>query len=53
MAKVVYTRRNEFKLFGVKLFEFNTNYSERSSDKELDEDDFYINLQEVTNENRT
>ena len=52
MAKVVYTRRNEFKLFGVKLFEFNTNYSERSSDKELDEDDFYINLQEVTNENR-
>ena len=40
MAKVVYTKRNEFKLFGVKLFEFNTNYSERSSNKELDEDDF-------------
>lgn len=52
MARVVYTKRNELKLFGIKLFEFNTNYNERSSDKELSEDDFYINLQEVINENR-
>lgn len=53
MAKVVYTKRNEFKLFGIKIFEFNTKYNERSSDKELEEDDFYIELHEVLNETRT
>ena len=52
MAKVVYTKRNEFKLFGIKIFEFDSFYNERSSEKDLEEDDFYIDLLEVTNERR-
>ena len=52
MAKVVYTKKNEFKLFDFKVFEFNTFYNERSNDNDTDENDFYIELREAENEQR-
>lgn len=50
MARVVYTKRREFKLFGLKLLEFSTNYTERSTERDTSDDDFYIELKEVENE---
>lgn len=50
MARVIYTQRREFKFFGLKLFEFSTNYSERSTERDTSDDDFYIELKEVENE---
>lgn len=44
--KVIYNKKHEFKLFGIKLFELKTQYFERSSEKEDDENDFFIELQE-------
>lgn len=40
------------KIFGIKILELNTKYNERSSEQELEEDDFYIELHEVDNETR-
>lgn len=51
MAKVVYTKRRELKIFGVKIFELNTNYNERSNDENTNDDDFYIELMERENRN--
>lgn len=51
MAKVVYTKHSEFKLFGFKIVELNTKYSEHSNDDETDEDKFYIDLIEMENRN--
>ena len=50
MAKVVYTKRSTFKLFNIKIFELITGYSERSTQKEDIENDFYIDLRERENE---
>lgn len=50
MAKVIYAKRREFKLFGFKVFELNTNYNERSNDNDTNDDNFYIELME--NQNR-
>lgn len=52
MAKIVYTKKNEFRLFDLKVFEFNTFYNERSNENDTDENDFYIELREVENEQR-
>lgn len=51
MAKVIYTKRREIKLFGLKIFELNTNYNERPNDENTDDDDFYIELKERGNKN--
>ena len=49
MARVIYTKRRVFKLFGIKIVEFNTNYSERSTERDTSDDEFYIELKEVEN----
>jgi hypothetical protein len=51
MAKVIYCKRREFKLFGFKIFELNTNYNEHSNDENTNDDDFYIELRERENRN--
>lgn len=42
--KCTYKKINTFKLFGIKILEFNSKYIEHSNDKDSDEDDFYIDL---------
>lgn len=49
MAKVIYTKRREFKLLGFKIFELNTDYNERSNDEDTDDDNFFIELKEMEN----
>ena len=49
MSKVIYTKRRTFKVLNIKIFEFLTEYSERSSEKEDLENDFYIDLKEREN----
>lgn len=46
MAKVIYTKKREFKILGFKIFELNTNYSERSTDEDDGDTGFFIELQE-------
>lgn len=42
--KCSYKKLNTFKIFGIKIFEFKTQYIEHSVDKDNDEDEFYIDL---------
>ena len=42
--RVAYTKKNEFKIFGLKVFELKTKYFERSNDKDNDDDEMYIEL---------
>ena len=44
--KVAYTKKNEFKIFGVKIFELKTKYFERNNDNDDDDGDLYIELTE-------
>jgi hypothetical protein len=44
--KVLYNKLQEFKIFGFKLFEFNTQYLERSTEKDDSDNDFYIELKQ-------
>lgn len=43
--KVVYNKRRELRIFGLKICEWRENYCERSKEDDGDEDrDFYIDL---------
>lgn len=44
--KVSYSKINALKFFGLKIFQWTSNYIEHSSDKEDNDDDFYISLQQ-------
>lgn len=44
--KVAYSKLSQFKIFGLKIFELKTDYIERSTDKDDDDDEFYINLKD-------
>ena len=48
--RVIYSKRHKFKILGVKLFEWTTDYNERSTENDSDDNDFYIELKEVENE---
>ena len=48
--RVTYTRRSKFKLFGIKVFEHIVDYNERSTDKDDNENEMYIELIERKNE---
>ena len=45
--KVVYTKLNTLKLFGLKLFEFRSDYVERSTDQDTEEIQDEIRLHEL------
>lgn len=47
MAKVTYTKFNVLKIFGLKLFEFKTDYIERSTEKDTEEIQDEIRLHEL------
>ncbi len=49
MSKVIYTKRRTFRLLNIKLFELLTEYSERATEREDSENDFYIDLKEREN----
>lgn len=49
MSKVIYNKRRTFKLFNMKIFELLTEYSERATEKDDPENDFYIDLKEREN----
>lgn len=42
--KIIYTKRNNLYLFGIKIITLETDYSERSSDKDHDFNDEMIAL---------
>lgn len=42
--RVAYTKNNEFKIFGLTIFELKTKYYERSNDKDDEDDEMYIEL---------
>lgn len=43
--KIYFKKNSIFKFLGLKLFELNTEYIERNSEKNSDDDDFYVELQ--------
>ena len=45
--KLTYKKRINFKLFGVKIFELNTDYIEHSIDVDSSDDDFNIDLNTI------
>lgn len=51
MAKVVYTKVNKFKFFGFNLFEFHSDYVERSTDNDTEEIQDEIRLHELKGKN--
>ena len=51
MAKVVYTQINQLKFFGLKLFEFRSDYVERSTDEDTEEITDEIRLHELKGKN--
>lgn len=51
MAKVVYTQINRFKFLGLKLFEFRSDYVERSTDEDTEEITDEIRLHELKGKN--
>lgn len=51
MAKVVYTKVNRFKFLGLKLFEFQSNYVERSTDEDTEEIQDEIRSHELKGKN--
>lgn len=51
MAKVVYTKKNRLKLFGLNLFEFHSDYVERSTDEDTEEIQDEIRLHELKGKN--
>lgn len=52
MARVVYTKEDIFKLFGLKIFSRITKYAERSRSSDNDLDEEIIDLQNRVLENR-
>lgn len=50
--RVIYTKRHKFKLLGIKLFEWVTDYNERLTEKESDDNVLYIELKEIENKDR-
>lgn len=44
MSKVSYRKINEFKIFGIKIFELKSDYVEFSNDSDADEDLFQIKI---------
>lgn len=50
--RVIYTKRHKFKLLGLKLFEWVTDYNERMTEHDNTDNEFYIELKEVENEKR-
>ena len=44
--KTSYRKLNQFKFFGLKIFEWKTDYIEHHIDKDDDEDSLYIKLTE-------
>lgn len=50
--KEVFTRRNSIKLFGIKVFESVVNFNSRATDRDDEENRFYIDLREFINENK-
>jgi hypothetical protein len=50
--RIIYTKRHKFKFLGLKLFELVTDYNERSTEKDSNDNEFYIELKEVENEKR-
>lgn len=51
MAKVVYTKINRLKLFGLNLFRFQSDYVERSTDEDTEEIQDEIRLHELKGKN--
>lgn len=51
MARVVYTKINRLKLFGLNLFEFHSDYVERSTDEDIEEIQDDIRLHELKGKN--
>lgn len=51
MAKVVYTKINRLKFFGLSLFEFHSDYVERSTDEDIEEIQDEIRLHELKGKN--
>lgn len=45
--KLSYKKKRVFKFFGIKIFEFNTDYIEHSIDIDSSDDDFNIDLNTV------
>ena len=42
--KVSYRKLSEFRILGLKIFEFKTDYVERSMDNDDDDNEFFISL---------
>lgn len=51
MAKVTYTKLNILKILGLKLFEFKSEYVERSTDNDTEEIQDEIRLHELKGKN--
>lgn len=47
MAKVLYEKHNVIKLFGIKIFDFNSQYFERSTEEDTEEIRDDIRLHEL------
>lgn len=47
MAKVVYTKINRLKFFGLNLLEFHSDYVEHSTDEDIEEIQDEIRLHEL------
>ena len=46
LMRVAFRRNCEFKIFGVKIFNFKTDYIEHSLDKEDEDDGLFVSFQE-------
>lgn len=51
MAKVTYSKINQLKFFGLNLFEFHTDYVERSTEEDTEEIQDEIRLHELKGKN--
>ncbi len=51
MAKAAYTKINRLKFFGLNLFEFHSDYVERSTDEDTEEIQDEIRLHELKGKN--
>jgi len=46
--KVAFKKLHQFSLFGLKIFEWKTDYVERSRDADDDEDDLFMQIVDKT-----
>lgn len=46
--KVAFKKLQQFSLFGLKVFEWKTDYIERSNDKDCEEDDLFMRIVDTT-----